>query len=120
MQQQVVKNRREGKGRALALSREIYQVSDNIFYVESETQSIFYTVKYQSNPSFTLEWCTCLDYCSNRSSRCKHIFAVQYALENRLVKKESKNPVAAIITTGNGNGPVQTSRYEDDGDEYTF
>jgi len=118
MQQQVVKNRREGKGRALALSRTIYRTSDNLFAVESETlDNIYYTVKYQPSETFISEWCTCNDYNSNRAARCKHIFAVQFALENRTVIKDRNkiSNVAAAITAG-----PETSRYDDDGDEYTF
>jgi len=123
MVQQLVtkKNRREGKGRALALSRIIYRTSDTLFAVESETlDGVYYTVKYQPSETFISEWCTCNDYNSNRAARCKHIFAVQFALENRTVIKDRNkiSNVAAAITAG--SGPAQTSRYDDDGDEYTF
>jgi len=100
-QQTVVnkKDRREGKGRALALSREIYRTSENLFYVESESSKIYYTVKYQPSESFVLEWCTCADYNSNRSSRCKHIYAVKYALEQKTIKQVNKfSSVAASIS----------------------
>jgi len=129
MQQQVVnkKDRREGKGRTLALSREIYRTSDNLFYVESEsTDKIYYTCKYQPSESFVLEWCTCADYMSNRATRCKHIYAVKYALEQKTIKQVNKfSSIAASIsiTRELQSQPEQEQKEKKsiyDGDEYTF
>ena len=96
MQQQVVKekkDRRVGKGRAIALSRRIYRTAENLYAVESESaDNRYYTVKYNPNPTFVQEWCTCLDYNSNRATKCKHIYAVQTALKNNTIQVIEKLP----------------------------
>ena len=85
-QQQIVeqnkKDRREGKGRVLALSRRMYRLQNtDVFYVESESSdNIYCFVKY--NPS-QFEWCSCKDYEANKRKgfkKCKHIFGVEFAI----------------------------------------
>lgn len=78
------KNRikRECKGRALAISRRVLSNPDsNGFYVESELiLGRFYYVKivFESSEIGSF-WCSCHDFASNRSDKCKHVFAVEYA-----------------------------------------
>ena len=90
-QQEPKKNRREGRGRVLALSRQIYRLlNKNTFYVESESSdNRYYFVRY--NPS-VFEWCSCKDFESNRAERCKHIFAIEYAIRFATVKEVDKLP----------------------------
>lgn len=79
---------RECRGRRLALLGRVFRscFDDTPSYVESETNSDkFYYVKFvfESSENF---WCSCPDYASNRSEKCKHIFAVQYAIHLGLVQ----------------------------------
>src|SRR5688572_21673055 len=72
------KDRRSGKGRVIALSRRTYRLlrQTDVFYVESEsTDGIYYFVKYKPD---VLEFCSCKDYESNRTKKCKHIFGVEF------------------------------------------
>jgi len=91
--------KRECKGRALCIQRKVNQfLNSDIFYVESESLvGKYYYVKfvYESSGNF---WCSCLDYASNRSEgKCKHIFAVQYALRLNLVQKiDHKLPISQV------------------------
>jgi len=90
-QQEPKKNRREGRGRVLALSRQIYRLlNKNTFYVESESSdNRYYFVRY--NPS-VFEWCSCKDFESNRAERCKHLYGVEYAIRFATVKEVDKLP----------------------------
>ena len=85
------KDRRNGKGRVLALSRNVYRLmSKSTFYVESEsTDNRYYFVRY--NPS-VFEWCSCKDFESNRAERCKHLYGVEYAIRFATVKEVDKLP----------------------------
>lgn len=85
------KNRRDGKGRVIALSRNVYRLlNKNTFYVESETSDKrYYFVRF--NPS-VFEWCSCKDFESNRSERCKHLYGVEYAIRFATVKEVDKLP----------------------------
>lgn len=95
--QLVEKNRREGKGRVISLSRNIYKITDkNTYYVESEScDSRYYFVRY--NPS-VFEWCSCFDN-SRRNEKCKHIFAIEFGSQFNTIKEVDKLP-SGIITTG--------------------
>lgn len=85
------KDRRPGQGRVISLSRKIYQVSNKFtFYVESETtDNRMYFVRY--NPS-VFEWCSCKDFESNRTEKCKHLYAVEYAIRFNTVLEVDKLP----------------------------
>jgi len=51
--------------------------SKNVYYVQSErSNEIYYYVKY--NPD-VIEWCSCPDN-SIRGQKCKHQFAIEYAI----------------------------------------
>jgi len=79
---------RECRGRRMAISRRVYGTNTTNskihFYVASESSSTdrYYFVEYKDNWNF----CTCMDYASNRLDKCKHIFAVEYALRLGLVQ----------------------------------
>ncbi len=80
------RNRREGVGRCMAISQKIYRLQNSeTFYVESESStSRYYFVRY--NPS-VFEWCSCKDYESNRSEKCKHLYAVEYGIRFNTIQE---------------------------------
>jgi predicted nucleic acid-binding Zn finger protein len=87
---------RECRGRRLSISHRVLMMrnSKSHFYVKSESKDIFYFVEYKTDSQF----CTCWDYASNRSDKCKHIFAVEYALRLNLVQQiDKKLPIAQKV-----------------------
>jgi predicted nucleic acid-binding Zn finger protein len=93
------KNRREGRGRVLALSRRIYRLQGgkDTYHVESEScDSRYYFVRY--NPS-VFEWCSCKDFENSRTEgRCKHLYAVEFAIRFATVKEVEHFPQESIRT----------------------
>ena len=87
------KDRRSGKGRVIALSRRIYRLlQTDVFYVESEsTDGIYYYVKFKPD---VIEFCSCMDS-STRNVRCKHSFAVEFAIRMGTLKDTEKLPKEA-------------------------
>ncbi len=85
------KDRRSGKGRCIALSRRIYRLMQtDVFYVESEsTDNTYYFVKFKPD---VIEWCSCPDN-STRGLKCKHIFAIEFAIRMGTLKDIDKLPV---------------------------
>lgn len=104
------KNRREGKGRVLAISRRIYRLQNtDVFYVESETSdNIYYFVKYKPD---VLKWCSCKDN-STRHTKCKHIFAIEFAIRMGTLKDTNKLPADAKRDTNTTKSYTQ--------DDYSF
>lgn len=98
--------KRECKGRALCIQRSVFMIqnSKQEYYVKSESsKDRYYFVEYKTDSQF----CTCWDYASHRSDKCKHIFAVQYALRLGLVQEiDHKLPICQKV-------PQQKS-WEDD------
>lgn len=107
----IKKDRREDKGRVLAISRRIYRLMQtDVFYVESEsTDNTYYYVKY--NPD-VIEWCSCLDN-STRGLKCKHLWSIEFAIRMGTLKDTDKLPADA-----KREGPTTTKSYNDD--EYDF
>ena len=70
-------NKREGHGYNIALTRKVLRIENSdTFYIESEsTNNLFYLVRYE--PYF--QWYSCLDN-STRHVRCKHLFAIEFAI----------------------------------------
>jgi hypothetical protein len=93
-QENKTKDRREGKGRAITLSRMVYRLQNSdVYYVESETcNNIYYFVKYVFD---VLEFCSCKDYESKRTEKGKHLHAVEYSLWFGTMKDMDKLPVEA-------------------------
>ncbi len=87
------KDRRPGKGRAVALSRRVYRLQNtDTFYVESETSdNLYYFVRF--NPS-VFEWCSCPDN-STRHVTCKHLHAVKFSIRLGTLKDINKLPAEA-------------------------
>ena len=42
--------------------------------------------------SSSFEWCSCMDYGSHRADRCKHIYAVEYAIRFNTLKEVEHLP----------------------------
>ena len=120
------KDRRPGKGRALALSRRIYRLqnTDTFYYVESETRDDqYYFCKFKPEVLESLWYCSCKDN-STRHLKCKHLFAIEFAIKWGTIK-EIGNPLTdvkgdtVIIKATTTTKPMITSlSYKDD--EYTF
>jgi hypothetical protein len=105
MQQQIIeqkntiekkKDRREGKGRVLAISRMVYKLQNtDTFYVESETRNDqYYFVKFK--PDVLESWCSCKDN-STRGLKCKHLFAIEFAIKWGTIKEIDKVPANSIV-----------------------
>ena len=112
------KDRREGKGRCIALSRRIYRLlqTEDVFYVESESTDGIYYLKYELN---VLEWCSCMDN-STRHKKCKHIFGIEFAIRMGTLKDTDKLPADAkrdITITAVTSAQDNKSFEEDD---YSF
>jgi predicted nucleic acid-binding Zn finger protein len=96
------KDRRPGKGRTMALSRRIYRLqnTDNTFYyVESEaSDDQFYFVKFK--PDVLESWyCSCKDNYTRRGLKCKHLFAIEFAIKWGTIKDIDKVPPIATEET---------------------
>jgi hypothetical protein len=116
--QELVENKRESHGRNIALTKNVYRLmNSDTFYVESEsTDNLCYFVKY--NPS-VFEWCACPDN-STRHIKCKHLYAIEFAIRFGTLKDIDKLPVeakryGAITTT---TAVSKSLSYEED--EYSF
>ena len=89
------KDRREGKGRVVAISRRVYRLQNtDIFYVESEgSDNIYYFVKFKPD---VFEWCSCLDNSTRRRGlKCKHLFAIEFAIRMGTIKDIDRLPADA-------------------------
>ena len=86
------KDRREGEGRVLALSRRVYRLrGKDTFYIESEScDNRYYFVRF--NASFAGGFCSCKDYEYNRSEFCKHQHAIVYGIQFNTIKEVDKLP----------------------------
>ena len=84
-------DKREEKGKLLAESKTIYRIiGKDVFYVESEsTEAMFYYIMFNTEKDF--EWCSCRDH-SIRGLRCKHIYAVEYAIRKATYIDTEKLP----------------------------
>ena len=112
----VVENKLEGKGKSLAVSRRIYRLQNtDTFYVESEkSNDLYYFVRY----NFTeFKWCSCPDN-STRGLKCKHQFAIEYAIMKGTLKDIEKLPAEAK-RYGSSAAVVQQSKLYTE-DEYSF
>lgn len=119
-EQQKKKDRREGRGVVLALSRHVYnlQNKNSTFYVESEScDSRYYFVRY--NPS-VFEWCSCKDFESNRTERCKHLYGVEYGIRFNTILEVDKLPeeVHSGISRNSTSKTTLNKSWKDD--DYSF
>jgi hypothetical protein len=118
-QKEEYENKREGHGRDIALTRKVFRLENSdTFYVESgSTDNVFYFVRYNFSG---FQWCSCPDN-STRGIRCKHQFAIEYAIRLRTLKDIEKLRVEAKrygSSTIVSIKPTQAKSYKDDG--YSF
>ena len=115
------KDRREGKGRCIALSRRIYRLmqTDDVFYVESEsTDNVYYFVKFK--PDVIEWWCSCMDN-STRGLKCKHIWSIEFAIRMGTLKDtDDKLPADAKRDTSTLVSPVAIEAKSYTEDDYSF
>jgi predicted nucleic acid-binding Zn finger protein len=117
MASQVVENkdRREGKGRVIAISRKVYRIQNSdVFYVESESKDeMYYYVMFDTAKNFL--WCSCKDFeKTSYRSKCKHLFGVEFAIRMNTVKDTDKLPE----NTKKDNNQQNKKSWRDD--EYEF
>lgn len=118
IEEKKTKDRRSRKSLVLALSRRVYRLENSdTFYVESESaNNVYYFVKY--NPP-VLEWCACPDN-STRYIKCKHLYAIEFAIRFGTLKDIDKLPLEAkrYGATTTTTAVSKSSSYEED--EYSF
>ena len=123
------KDRREGKGRVLAISRNVFRLQNtsNTFYVESEIRDDqYYLCKFK--PEGLDSYCSCKDN-STRGLKCKHLWGIEFAIKWGTIKDidnpltEIKGDTAGIKTatkTTTITKRMITSSLSYKDDEYTF
>jgi predicted nucleic acid-binding Zn finger protein len=115
--QEIAENKREGHGRNIALTKNVCRLQNtDTYYVQSESaENIYYYVRYNFG---VLEWCSCPDN-SIRGIKCKHQFAIEYAIRLGTLKDIDKLPKEATRFT---NQPIvqqsKSKSWKDD--EYDF
>ena len=89
----------------------------NTYYVESESSdSRYYFVRF--NPS-VFQWCSCKDFESNRSERCKHLYALEYGIRYNTIKEVDRLPEETKIKKDKDNAKATiTESWKND--EYSF
>src|SRR5918994_2713193 len=111
----VVENKREGHSMNIALTRRVFRLEkSDTFYVESEkSNDLYYFVRY----NFTgFKWCSCPDN-STRGLKCKHQFAIEYAIMKGTLKDIEKLPAEAK-KYGSTTAAIVGKSYRDD--DYDF
>jgi hypothetical protein len=110
-------NKREGHGRNIALTRNVYRLlTSDVYYVQSERSSeIYYYVRYNFSG---LQWCSCPDN-STRDIKCKHQFAIEYAIKLGTLKDIEKLPAEAK-RHGSSTAIVQQQSKSCKDDDYDF
>ena len=115
--QEIVENKCEDHGRNIALTRNVFRLQNtDTYYAQSEfAENIYYYVRYNFG---VLEWCSCPDN-SIRGIKCKHQFAIEYAIRLGTLKDIEKLPKEATRFT---NQPIvqqsKSKSWKDD--EYSF
>lgn len=106
---EIEENKREGKDRILATSRNAYRLlNSDVYYVQSQSsEEIYYHVKFKPD---VFEWCACPDN-STRHVKCKHIFAIEFAIRMGTLKDIDKLPAEAKRYNG---AITQTKSYRED------
>ena len=113
---------RQCKGRRLSITLSVFRIQDSkhSFYVKSESSNRYYFVEYKPDSSF----CTCWDFASNRSDKCKHIYAVEHSLRLGLVQQiEHKLPICQskkLVTSMSSIDAVDNKPKSWTEDEYDY
>lgn len=113
------KDRRPGKGRAVALARHIYQLQNSdVYYVESETSDDhYYFVKFKPDGFESSWWCSCKDY-STRHLKCKHLFAIEFAIKWGTLRDTADKLPTNVKRDIIQSVALQSKSYKDD--DYSF
>ena len=90
-EQKEQEQKRECKGRALAISRNVFRIEKtDSFYCQSENNAnVYYFIRYSPD---VLTWCTCPDN-STRGMRCKHLWSIEFAIKTGTLKDVDRLPV---------------------------
>src|SRR5688500_14497994 len=90
------KYKRECKGRSLALTKKVYRLNTDVFYVESESSNdTYYFVRYKPD---VLEWCTCPDNSMRGGQmKCKHLHAIEFAIRLGTLRDTDRLPTEAKV-----------------------
>jgi predicted nucleic acid-binding Zn finger protein len=104
------KDRREGKGRVLAISRNVFRLQNtsDAYYVESESgDDVYYFVKFKPDVLESSLWyCSCKDNSTRHTIKCKHLFAIEFAIKWGTIKDIDKNFAGDIIDQSTTNDKV--------------
>jgi transposase-like protein len=89
----MTENKRETKGKEIALRHDLIRVSDNFYHVKSQTTKREYNVVRSDGV-----WkCTCPDH-TFRHICCKHIHAVEFSIKIReQVREEKKVTIEPVV-----------------------
>ena len=111
-----IENKREERGRHLAISRRIYRLqSTDTFYVESESgKDLYYFVRYNFSG---FQWCSCPDN-STRGIKCKHQFAIEHSIMKGTLKDIERLPAEAKRYGSSTVEAITAKSYRDD--DYDF
>ena len=117
---EISENKREGHGRNIALTRNVFRLQNtDTYYAQSESaENIYYYVRYNFG---VLEWCSCPDN-SIRGIKCKHQFAIEFAIMRGTLKDIEKLPKEAKKYPVSGEEVVQQQSKSKSWkeDEYSF
>ncbi len=91
----MTQDKRQEKGKQIALKSDLIRVSDYHYHVHSQTTNRDYDVILVGN-----RWtCTCADHKFSHQICCKHIHAIEYSIKIReQVRKENKITIAPIVS----------------------
>jgi len=90
----------------------------DVFYVESESiDNVVYIVKFKPD---VIEWCSCLDN-STRGLKCKHQFAIEFAIrmgtlvDNDKLPVDAKRDTSVLVSLKPKPIAIEAKSYTDDG-----
>jgi hypothetical protein len=86
---------REARARTLALTKNIFRLQNtDAFYCESESvKDLYYFVRY-NHSSVVESWCCSCKDNSTRYVKCKHCFAIEFAIKWETIKDIDEIPNA--------------------------
>jgi transposase/predicted nucleic acid-binding Zn finger protein len=101
-------NPRQQRGLEIAATKVITQ-KGNVWMVPSQSKDTKYTVR----PHADKPWCSCPDH-DTRGVKCKHIFAVEYAIE----REQNKDGSTTVTETVQVKETVKRQTYSQDWSNY--
>src|SRR2546422_2570689 len=92
----MTENKRETKGKEIALKSDLIRISDNFYHVKSQTTKREYDVARTDGV-----WhCTCPDH-TFRHVCCKHIHAIEFSIKIREEVRERNKVTISPVTISN-------------------